>query len=324
MSRLPIAWSPSGPGETNRYCRTSAHVRPDSSSPQSAARAIRRSPGGRQPSSCAQPAGRTAVVGDGHDRGEPVGHAAQGRERGGQAVPAAERHHGRAHVDHRPPLQPDGRPRLAGGLIRARGPGAGRWSAARRPAADGRAPRRSRCCGACRRCSRCRWWRTACPPAGSRTRPCVRTSSQRGQERGGARLAEHVRAHRGAEAGLRAQLGHPVRVGQEADVEDHVGVQRDAVLEAEREDRDPQRVVRPAVRVADPGAELVHVQRGGVDDQVGRRPQGGQQVALAVDAVEQAAVALQRVRAPDGLLAPHDDLVGRLEVDDLGDGPGAA
>ena len=51
MSRLPIAWSPSGPGETKRYCRTSAHVRPDSSSPQSAARAIRRSPGGRQPSS---------------------------------------------------------------------------------------------------------------------------------------------------------------------------------------------------------------------------------------------------------------------------------
>ena len=66
---------------------------------------------------------------------------------------------------------------------------------------------------------------------------------------------------------------------------------------------------RPAVRVADPGAELVHVQRRGVDDQVGRGPQRGQQVALAVDAVQQPAVALQRVRAPDRLLATHDDLV---------------
>ena len=56
ISRLPIAWSPSGPALRKRYCRTSAQVRPHSSSPQSAASAIRRSPGGRQLSSRAQPA----------------------------------------------------------------------------------------------------------------------------------------------------------------------------------------------------------------------------------------------------------------------------
>ena len=46
-----MAWPLSAPSPLNRYCRTSAQVRPDSSSPQSAARAIRRSPGGRQFSS---------------------------------------------------------------------------------------------------------------------------------------------------------------------------------------------------------------------------------------------------------------------------------
>ena len=51
ISRLPRAWPLSGPSPSKRYCSTSAQVRPDSSSPHSAARAIRRSPGGRQFSS---------------------------------------------------------------------------------------------------------------------------------------------------------------------------------------------------------------------------------------------------------------------------------
>ena len=60
------------------------------------------------------------------------------------------------------------------------------------------------------------------------------------QERLGARLAEHVLADRPTQPGLRSQLGNPVRVGQEPDVQNHVGVDREAVLEAEGEQSDPQ------------------------------------------------------------------------------------
>ena len=70
------------PSPGKRYCSTSAQVRPDSSSPHRAARAIRRSPGGRQFSSSTEPAGRAAVVGHGDDRGQPVGDPTQRAERG--------------------------------------------------------------------------------------------------------------------------------------------------------------------------------------------------------------------------------------------------
>ena len=59
----------------------------------------------------------------------------------------------------------------------------------------------------------------------------------------------------------------------------------------------------------------MHVERGGVDDQVGVAAQPGQHLALALQPVEQPAVALERVRAAGGLLAAHQDLVGGLEED---------
>ena len=51
MSRLPTAWPASSPVPPNRCWTTRAHVVPQSSSPQSAASAIRRSPGGSTPNS---------------------------------------------------------------------------------------------------------------------------------------------------------------------------------------------------------------------------------------------------------------------------------
>src|SRR5665811_16152 len=48
---------------------------------------------------------------------------------------------------------------------------------------------------------------------------------------------KHVSSHRLVGAPERAQLGHPVRVGEEPHVEHEVGVPGDAVLEAERGDR---------------------------------------------------------------------------------------
>ena len=51
MSRFPMACPPSGPSPENLDWRTLAQRRPTWSSPHSAARAMRRSPGGRQPNS---------------------------------------------------------------------------------------------------------------------------------------------------------------------------------------------------------------------------------------------------------------------------------
>ena len=59
--------------------------------------------------------------------------------------------------------------------------------------------------------------------------------------------------------------------------------------------------------------ELVDVEAGGVDDQVGLAAQVGEQLALAHDAVEQPALALQRVRAADRLEPADQHLVGGVQ-----------
>lgn len=64
------------------------------------------------------------------------------------------------------------------------------------------------------------------------------------------------------------------------------------------------------------GPQLVHVQAGGVDDQVGVAAQLAQQFPLGGDAVGDAAVALEGVRAADRLEAAHQGVVGGLQEDD--------
>jgi hypothetical protein len=133
---------------------------------------------------------------------------------------------------------------------------------------------------------------------------------------GGVLLGEHVVAHGRVAAGLRAQLGDPVRVGQEAHVQDHVGVQRQPVLEAEGADRDPQPGrLAAAEGGGDLASQLVDVQVAGVDDQVGVGPQLQEQLALAGDGVDHA-LAGDRVAAPGRLVPAHEDLVGCLQEQD--------
>ena len=133
----------------------------------------------------------------------------------------------------------------------------------------------------------------------------------------GAGLVEDVAGHLLVEAGEGAQLRDPVRVGQEAAVHDQVGVDRQAVLEAEGHDGGPQlRLLVAGELGVHLGAQLVHVEAGGVDHQVGVAAQLAQQVALGGDAVDDPAVALERVRAAHRLEAAHQGVVGGLQEDD--------
>ena len=59
--------------------------------------------------------------------------------------------------------------------------------------------------------------------------------------------------------------------------------------------------------------ELVDVEVAGVDDQVGVAAQPFEHLALALQAVDQPAAALERVRAPRGVLAADEHVVGGLE-----------
>ena len=88
----------------------------------------------------------------------------------------------------------------------------------------------------------------------------------------------------------RAELLDPVGVGQEAAVEHHVGVGGDALLVAEGHDPGVQGPGRAGLgeRLEDPVAQLVHVEVGRVDDEVGDGPDRLQQLPLPLDRVGRA------------------------------------
>ena len=135
------------------------------------------------------------------------------------------------------------------------------------------------------------------------------------EERAGHRLAQDVVAHRLVEAGERAQLVDPERVGQEPAVEHEVGVEGQAVLVPERQQRRLHRRGRLVAleQVPHPPAQLVDVERGRVDDDVRRVLDRVEQRPLALDGRHQqllAAPAGQRVPAP-GRLVAADQAVGR-------------
>ena len=87
---------------------------------------------------------------------------------------------------------------------------------------------------------------------------------------------------------------------------------------ADQRDLEPGRR-RSAERPRDPVGELVDVEVGGVDHQVGVGAQVGQQARARGGPVEQPAVALQRVRPADRLLAAHEHVVGGVEEQDQRD-----
>ena len=166
--------------------------------------------------SCAEASGAAPVVGHRHDGGDPSGVGAHGAQRGGEAVAAAE-----------------------GDDVRAVGPFIDAVTSARPGGRCWRRSRASRSCRAARwRCATERWRppvqptaivRYALPSstyAGSSSPSSSSILCEELLRRG---LAEDVVAHVGVEAGVRAQLGDPVRVRQEPAVEHEVGVAGQAV-----------------------------------------------------------------------------------------------
>ena len=99
----------------------------------------------------------------------------------------------------------------------------------------------------------------------------------------------------GMPAGELAELGDEVGIGQEAHVEDEVGFERDAVLVAEADRRDEQATsgafaLELGLQV---GAQLVDVEVGGVESDVGD----------VADRIEQGAFRLDERCAPSLILA---------------------
>src|SRR5260221_7101751 len=92
---------------------------------------------------------------------------------------------------------------------------------------------------------------------------------------------------------LGRELRNPVRVRQETAVGDHISVDRQAVLEAKRQDDHPhRRVALVAERLTYPRPQLMDVHGRRVEYQVGLCPDALQLVTLSGDPVDDAAVLL--------------------------------
>ena len=128
--------------------------------------------------------------------------------------------------------------------------------------------------------------------------------------------AQDVFLHLGVHAAHGAELFDVKRVRQKAHVEHEVGVDRDAVLEAEGHDVDENVAPRAAVGKILADALLQHGEREArrVDDEVCALAHGGEQLALAAHGLGQgaAALGLQRVRPARLLVAAHDGAFRRL------------
>ncbi|MNI69166.1 hypothetical protein D3C73_1249000 [compost metagenome] len=101
-------------------------------------------------------------------------------------------------------------------------------------------------------------------------------------------LRRQVIGHRLVEPGLLAQFRLPVRIGQAAHIEYQIGVDRHATLEPERLDEECRTGFRLVQQAQLDGiAQLIQVQAGGVElevGQVGNRPEQG---GLVVDRLGQ-------------------------------------
>ena len=110
--------------------------------------------------------------------------------------------------------------------------------------------------------------------------------------------------------GERTEVVLPVRVRQEADVHHDVGVERQTVLEAEALDGDLQPRIAWRVEGADdPLLELVHVEVGRVDHEIGGTAQGVERspAPVSIDSTRPSASFGQRVEAAGGVV-PTDEL----------------
>ena len=132
-------------------------------------------------------------------------------------------------------------------------------------------------------------------------------------------LVEHIPANGLRKARKLAQFRDVVRVLHEADVEHEVGLQGDAVLETEADELDCERLRLgsiPEVR-EDPLAKLTQRQVGRVEDHICFVLDRRQQEALLGDRAGNAALVGQRVAVARFREAANEDLVSRVEEEDL-------
>ena len=129
-------------------------------------------------------------------------------------------------------------------------------------------------------------------------------------ERLGIRPAQHVIPHLLIETGLAPQLRHPVRVGQEADIEQEIHDPGHAPLETERYDVDSHPTSRLTLgeRMLDVPTQVVHTEIARIDDDVRRTADLLERLAFGGDLVAQLPLA-NRVRPPRLLVTANQRCV---------------
>src|SRR3954453_7451983 len=141
---------------------------------------------------------------------------------------------------------------------------------------------------------------------------------ERGEELAGDRLAEHVLADLRREPAVGAQRLDVVGVLHEPHIEHEVGLERDAVLEAEADELDREAIgpLHVAEAREDALAQLAQGEVARVEDDVRLLADPGQHLALLRDRCGDPALVRQRVAMPGLAEAADEDVVARLEEDD--------
>ena len=100
-------------------------------------------------------------------------------------------------------------------------------------------------------------------------------------------------------------------IGEKPDVGDHVSVDGDSILESERHDG---RMECPRIIAGECGlylaSQVMDVEGGGVDDDIGISAQVAKNGALRVQPVDNALGALERMGPTRALEPAHEDVVG--------------
>ena len=122
------------------------------------------------------------------------------------------------------------------------------------------------------------------------------------------------------EAGLLAEFGDEVGVGQEANIENHIGVEGHAILEAETETGNEEAlglllVAEAGVNV---GAELVDVEVGSVNERVGDVANGIEELTLFDDGAPDGFRLAEGMRAACFRVPADEHGVLSVEIDDAG------
>ena len=111
-----------------------------------------------------------------------------------------------------------------------------------------------------------------------------------------------------------------MRVGQKADIEDQVGLFGHTVAEAEAHARNQNAFLRRllAETLRDVGAQFVHIELGGVDNDVGQRANACEMTAFGFERSIDWRVRTQRMRPARLAEAAQQHGVGSFQESDLG------